>query len=38
MSGATDNRGENSTGGIITGKTGLAHTGTVINNEGSNFV
>lgn len=38
MSGATDNRGENSTGSIITGKTGLAHTGTVINNEGSNFV
>jgi hypothetical protein len=31
-------RGENSAGGIISGETGLAHAGTVIDNKGSNFV
>lgn len=31
-------RGENSTGSIISGETGLAHAGTVIDNKGSNFV
>lgn len=29
---------ENSSGGIVTGETGLAHAGTVVDNQGGNFV
>jgi hypothetical protein len=38
MSGSTDDGGENSSGSVITGETGLAHTGSVIDNEGNSFV
>lgn len=38
VKGLSTYRGENSTGGIISGETGLAHAGTVIDNKGSNFV
>ena len=31
-------RREDSAGSVITGETGLAHAGTVVNNQGSNFV
>jgi hypothetical protein len=37
VTGSTDNGGENSSGSVITGETGLAHTGTIVDNEGSNF-
>jgi hypothetical protein len=35
---ATDNGGEDGTGGIVTGETGFAHTGTIIDNKSLNFV
>lgn len=38
VKGLSTYRGENSAGGIISGETGLAHAGTVIDNKGSNFV
>lgn len=38
MSGATHDGREDSTGGIVPGKTGLAHTGTIVNNERSNII
>merc|ERR1711941_85431 len=38
MSWATNNRWENSTWSIISSETGFAHSGTVINNKGLNFV
>jgi len=38
MARTSNNRRENSAGSIVTGETGLAHTGTIVNNEGSNFV
>jgi hypothetical protein len=34
---AANNGRENGAGGVVTSKTGLAHTGTVVNNEGSNL-
>lgn len=34
---ALDSR-ENGAGGVITGETGLAHTGTIVDNKGSNLV
>ena len=38
MSGATHDGWEDSTGGIIPSKTGLAHTGTIVNNECGNII
>lgn len=38
MPGPADNGGEDSPGGVISGKSGFAHTGSVVNNKGSNFV
>jgi hypothetical protein len=38
MTGTTDDRREDSTGSIITGETGLAHAGSIVDNEGSNFL
>ena len=38
VKGLSTYRGENCAGGIISGETGLAHAGTVIDNKGSNFV
>lgn len=37
MTGTTDDGRENSSGRIITGETGLAHTGAIVDDEGSNF-
>jgi hypothetical protein len=37
VTGTTDNGRENSAGRIITGETGLAHTGAIVDDEGSNF-
>jgi hypothetical protein len=33
VAGATDNRGEDSPGGVITGETGLAHAGAIVNDK-----
>jgi len=38
MTGATDNRRENSARSIVTGETGLAHAGAIVDNEGGNFL
>jgi hypothetical protein len=38
VTGATDDGREDGAGSVITGKTGLAHTGTIVHNQGSNFV
>ena len=38
VTGTTDNRGEDGAGSIVSGESGLAHSGTVVNNKGSNFV
>jgi len=38
MTGSADNGREDGSGGIVTGKTGLAHTRTIVDNEGSNFL
>jgi hypothetical protein len=38
VAGATDNGGEDSAGGVVTGEASLAHAGTVVNNESLNFV
>jgi hypothetical protein len=37
VTGATDDRGENSAGSIVTGETGLAHTRAVVNDQGSDL-
>jgi hypothetical protein len=37
VTGATDNGRENSSGSIITGETGFAHTRTIVDDESSNF-
>lgn len=37
MTGSSDDRWENGTRGVITGETGLAHAGSVINDQSSNF-
>lgn len=38
MSGTSNNGGEHSTWSIISCKASFAHTGSVVNNEGGNFV
>lgn len=38
MPGTSNNGGEHSTGGIISCKASFAHTGSIINNKGGNFV
>jgi len=38
VSGSTDDGGEDSSRSIVSGETSLAHTGSVVNNEGSNFI
>jgi hypothetical protein len=38
MTGTADDRGEDGAGGIITGKTGLDHAGTVVNDESLNVL
>lgn len=38
MSGATDDGGEDSTWGVVTGESGFAHTGSVVNNECGDFI
>ena len=38
MPGATDDRGEDGAGSVISGESGLAHSGAIVHNEGSNFV
>jgi hypothetical protein len=37
VAGAAHNGGEDGAGGIVTSETGLAHTGTVVDNEGLYF-
>ncbi len=36
VAGATNNGGEDSSGGVITGETGLAHAGAIVNDESGN--
>merc|ERR1711974_318731 len=38
MSGASDDGGEDSPGGIVSGESGLAHTGAIVHNKSGNFV
>ena len=38
ISGATDDGREDGAGGVISCETGLAHTGSIVDNQGSNFV
>jgi len=38
MSGATDDRGEDGTGSVVSGETGLAHAGAIVYNESGYFV
>ncbi|EZA62926.1 hypothetical protein X777_04635 [Ooceraea biroi] len=38
MSGATDDRGEDGAGSVISGETGLAHAGAIVYDEGGYFV
>ncbi len=38
MPGSANNGGEDSTRGIISSKTGFAHTGAVVNDQGSDFL
>lgn len=38
MSGSTHDGGEDSPGGVISGKASFAHTGSIVYNKGSNFV
>lgn len=38
MPGATDDGGEDSTRGVVSGESGFAHTGSVINNECGDFI
>jgi len=35
---ATNNGGEDSPGGVITGKAGLAHAGTIVHNKSGNVL
>jgi len=37
VTGTTNNGGEDGTGGVISGKTGLDHSGSVVNNKGLNL-
>jgi len=38
MTGAADDGGEDSTRGIVSGETGLAHAGAIVNYESGNVV
>ena len=38
VAGATNNRGEDGAGRIISGESGLAHSGAVVNDKSSNFL
>jgi hypothetical protein len=38
MPGATHNRGEDGAGCVITGETGFAHAGAIVNDQSSNFL
>jgi hypothetical protein len=38
VTGTTDNGGEDCSGRIITGETGLAHTRTIVDDEGCDFL
>lgn len=38
MSGATHDGGEDGSGGVVSGKTGFAHAGAIVNNQGSDIV
>jgi hypothetical protein len=38
MAGASNNGGEDSPGGVITGETGLAHAGAIVDNQSSNIL
>ena len=38
MPGASNNGGEDGPGGVITGETGLAHTGTIVNDKSGNIL
>jgi len=38
VAGTSDNGREDSTGSVITGETGFAHAGTIVNNESSNLI
>jgi len=38
MSWATDNRREDGAGSIVSGESGLAHTGTIVDYKGGNIV
>jgi hypothetical protein len=38
MTGTSNNGGKDGPGGIVSGKTGLAHTGAIVNNKSGNFV
>ena len=38
MSGASNDGGEDSPGGVISGKPGLAHTGAIVHNKSGNLV
>jgi len=38
VAGTADNRGEDGAGRIVTGETGLAHAGAVVNHKGGNIL
>ena len=38
MPGASNNGGEDSPGGVITGKAGLAHAGAIVNDQSGNVL
>ena len=38
MAGTTNNGGEDSPGGIISGETGFAHAGAIVNDKSSNVL
>ena len=38
MAGATDDGGEDGSGRVVTGKSGLAHPGAIVDHEGSDVV
>ena len=38
MPGASNNGGEDSPGGVITGKAGLAHAGAIVDNQSGNVL
>jgi len=38
MAGATDDRGEDGAGSVVTGETGLAHAGAIVNDQSGNII